>query len=232
MTNWQIHIPHRSSEDTLADVAIAASHLEAEDAAVTRELIADLLLSSDCHTAGDVTTVLAVASPAERRLILDSAREAAGLESATAIDDRERFAMIQQHARRNASGRDAEGKLLQGCAAEGCSAMPLGATGLPEPVADRRWWCAEHRHLADADDHVPPDDVVAIGPNFELIPAPSVRSAMKAKDDRRRAEDERRNRERQDEAEAIQRARERYYEANKDNPYVNPFAGPGWRAAP
>ena len=130
--------------------------------------------------------------------------------------------------------RDADHRVATPRARRSRAAPPRGAraalapTGLPEPVADRRWWCLEHRHLAGPDDDLPPDDLATIGPHFELIPAPSDQAAMQAKDERRREAEERRRRERAAEAEAIRKAEERYYEEHRDDPYVNPLSGPGW----
>jgi hypothetical protein len=119
----------------------------------------------------------------------------------------------------NWSGRDESGAAFMGCAAEGCNAMPLGPGGAPITVQDRRWWCDRHRDQAGEHDHLPLDDVARIGPNFELIPAPSEQRAMAAKDEQRRREHERRLQERAAEAEA----RQRYEEAVAEDDYARPL---------
>jgi len=229
MSDWSIRVPVRDPDDPISDVVVDAFSLQPEERDVVHELASEAILSG-CQTTGDLLQSLTGASVGERRTMLDNARAAAGLETATAIDDEATFNRHQDAARRRSSGRDAAGNVLQGCAAEGCAAMPIGPTGMPEPVADRCWWCPEHRHLAGPDDHLPPDDVATMDPNFMLIPPPSTQRAMQAEDERHRAEHERRVRDRQAEAEAIRIARERYYEQHKDDPYVNPLSGAGWAA--
>ena len=189
---WQIRIPYRSRADSLVDVIGATRHLEGDKAAVARE-IAQRAQLGGLRTAGELIDRLEATSKAERRQLLDSARQAVGLERSEKIDDREAFEGAQRVARLRASGRDAAGRLFTGCAAEGCRALPSDpATGLPVPVADRRWWCPEHRHLAEPEDHLPPEDVTTIGPHFEEISAPSIQRAEAARDEERRRADRRR----------------------------------------
>ena len=228
MSEWAIRFPFREPDSPTTDVAIDAQDLEdPEERAVVRALVLQAVLGG-CSTTGDLRVLLASRTPAERRPLLDDARAAAGLETATAVEDRERFEAVQRDARLRSSGRDAEGKAFVGWSAEGCQALPMDAAGLPMSVPDRRWWCPEHRHLAEPGDDEPPVDVVAIDANFGLVEAPSVVAAMQAQDDRRREEDEQRRRERAAEVEAIRKAEERYYEEHRDDPYVNPWAGAGW----
>ena len=227
MTEWEIRIPFRDPGDPITDVAIDAQAFEdPEERRIVRGIVHQALVSG-CTTAGGLVDALDKASHEERRQMLDDAREAAGLKSATDIDSDERFEAAQRDARLRSSGRVA-GKAFVGCSAEGCSALPMDAAGLPAPVADRRWWCEAHRALAGPDDHLPPDDVVVIDAHFGVIEAPSVLAAMQAKDDRRREADEQRRRERAAEAEAIRLAEQRYYEEYKDDSYVNPLSGAGW----
>jgi hypothetical protein len=129
MSHWSIKLPIRGPNAPLADLIADAFSFKAEERDVVHELVSQAILSS-CETTGDLLDRLNGASVAERRTILDNAREAAGLESATAIDDEEAFKHRQEMARRRSSGRDAAGKVLQGCAAEGCSALPMSPTGL------------------------------------------------------------------------------------------------------
>jgi hypothetical protein len=228
--SWRLDVPLRDPDEALgADALIdLPSALEdPDDRRVCRELLFGAFMRG-LPTVGALVAELEQADESARRRLLDEARVAAGLESATTIDDRERFERVQREAWLRSSRRDAEGKTIVGCAAEGCSALPMGATGMPEPVSDRRWWCDAHRHLAGPDDHLPPDDVVAIGPNFEVIPAPSALAAMAAKDEQRRQEEEQRRQERAAEAEAIRKARERFEREHADDPYYNPLAGSGW----
>jgi hypothetical protein len=232
MSRWSIQIPYRHRDDDIDEVAFAARALpDADDRAVLTELVVSARLDG-CRSAGDLLDRIAGATAVQRRRMLDDAREAIGLERSEDIDRRERFEMTQQMAARRSNGRDASGAADAGCAAEGCNAMPLGSTGLPERVTDRLWWCPAHRHLAGPDDHLPPHDVTRIGPHFEEIPAPSIQRRMEAEDEQRRQEEEKRRRDRHAEAEATRRARERWIEEHRDDPYVNPWSGPGWRAAP
>jgi hypothetical protein len=231
---WQISIPYRDRSDSLAELGFDAGLLGEEDRAVTRHLVLRALLEGD-KTTGDLLDRLEAADPTERRELLDDAREAAGLERSEDIDAREAFEARPVVGGSSLDGPYDQGGRLQGCAA--CGAIPMHATtGLPIVVADRKYWCPEHKHLAEPDDHLPPDDVAAVGPHFEWIPAPSVQRRLQAEDDRRREENERRRRDREAEAEAIRAARRRFEEQRAGDPYLDPplagiagaHLGPGW----
>jgi hypothetical protein len=99
MSDWAIRIPYRRRDDLLADVDLAARReLEGEDAMVTRHLATAAMLAGD-RTAGDLIDRIDRATPAQRRRLLDEARQAIGLERSEDIDTRERFAALNETVR-------------------------------------------------------------------------------------------------------------------------------------
>jgi hypothetical protein len=101
---WSIHIPHRSPEDPLVDVAEAAHVLLTDEARVVRQLVLGELVDGSAKSAGELLDKLEAASPEERRKMLDAALEAAGLERTEDIDFREQHAAVQRNARARAFG--------------------------------------------------------------------------------------------------------------------------------
>jgi hypothetical protein len=102
--SWSIHIPHRSPEDPLVDVAEAAHVLPTDEARVVRQLVLGELVDGSAKSAGELLDKLEAASPEERRKMLDAAREAAGLERTEDIDFREQHAVVQRNACARAFG--------------------------------------------------------------------------------------------------------------------------------
>jgi hypothetical protein len=91
----------------------------------------------------------------------------------------------------------------------------------------RRWHCREHLSQAQPGDMDPPP--LPLDLHMRLLDPDEIEREDR-EDERLRQEQELRRRERAAEAEAIRKAEERYYEAHKDDPYVNPWAGSDWRA--
>lgn len=98
MSSWEIRLPIRDRDAPIGEVALDAHVLEdPEERATIRELTLGAVLAGD-KTAGDLLDRLAGAGVGGRRQMLDAAREAAGLKSATDIDDAERFEAVQRVA--------------------------------------------------------------------------------------------------------------------------------------
>ncbi|HZA59381.1 MAG TPA: hypothetical protein VE401_08390 [Solirubrobacterales bacterium] len=152
--------------------------------------------------------------------MLDRARDQLGLPDVETVIVREK---IEAGNRALRPGRDAEGKVIQMCPE--CGAVSSGPTGIPEPVADRKWWCASHKHLAGADDHLPPEDLDPVfdARTMSIRPNPAELERLRAEDERRAEEDRERNERRQAEAEAIKAARERYLEEADNLPDILGF---------
>jgi hypothetical protein len=226
MMSWQISIPFRDRGDSLAEVADAAREAipDPEEREVARRLV--LAAAQDGHrTAGELIDRIEAASPEQRRIMLDRAREGAGLKRSAAID--------AEAIRHPGSGRDAQGRSLQLCHADGCMNYPLDAGGGWAPAAAKKWFCPEHEHLAEPGDLDPPED---LEPDFDwrtMSPRPRREVRERMEQEEREREEKQRERERQAEAEyeAIEAAKERYDEQVVEDVFglrLHPYS---WRIA-
>jgi hypothetical protein len=148
--SWTIDLPHRGdpTEPLLTVVDAARVALQGDDRAIARQIALELM-SRGFTTVGAALEVLEAASPAERRVLLDDARQAAGLPS-SAQADRAR-ARAREVPMTGAPARDPAGYALQPCAI--CGTMPVRSdTGGPMATRARRWHCPAHEHLATSDD--------------------------------------------------------------------------------
>jgi hypothetical protein len=81
----EIRIPHRDRSDPLSSVGELARHLESPDeSAIVRQLVTDAA-GAGLTTVGGLLDQLEAASPAERRMLVDDARRAVGLPTASAL---------------------------------------------------------------------------------------------------------------------------------------------------
>jgi hypothetical protein len=150
--NRAISVPYQDREQTPAE-ALAANAERAladpEDRRVAARLLFRAASDPDIETMGDLIDRIEALDADQRRALFDQMREAAGLESATDVDARERFESLQQQLiRRNAVERDADGRALFFCAHPDCKAFPVARNGSHKKLAIRRWWCEQHRDLA------------------------------------------------------------------------------------
>jgi hypothetical protein len=221
MSGWEIRLPDLNRDESLVDLACAESALpDKDDRLVLRELVLAATLAGD-HTAGDLFDRLEAAGPAGRRPILDNAREAAGLPRTEDLDRAEHFEALQRQARQRAGDRP-----IPKCAV--CGARPIGPGGFPEEVPHvRKWHCPEHVSQAQPGDMDPPP--LPVGLDMRLLDPDEI-AREDREDERRRVEHERRLQERAAEAEVTRGARERWERQNADDPYINPWSGPGWSA--
>lgn len=174
---WQLHVPHCDRSDSLVEVGGFARHLEGEDRPVARELAMYAVRELSMNTAGELLDHLEASGPEQRRAVLDRARAGAGLEPIEAVEARERVKAAQQRS----SGGGRSGWQL--CGEPTCNAVPLNELGAPTAVDVRRWWCAEHRHLARPGDMEPHGPGVRISESGALVPvdeAEEARDAAKA----------------------------------------------------
>ena len=56
------------------------------------------------------------------------------------------------------------------CGESSCDEVPLNELGAPVAVNVRRWWCEQHRHLAQPGDMQPPGPGVRISESGALVP--------------------------------------------------------------
>jgi hypothetical protein len=216
---WSIKVPHRTREDTLIDVAASATSLADDDRRVTQHIVLEAQVAGD-RSAGDLLDRLGAMSREARRQVLDDAREASGLPRSEDLDRRQAFVRMQQAL---PPGRDRMGRAFQTCHAEGCTSHPVGAGGqwVPHPAA--RWFCEAHRDQAEPGDLDPYEaDGWIDFRTMQAIPGRAERKRLAAEQQRLREEDRRRNEAREAEAEAMRRARERYREEHRDDPYAFP----------
>lgn len=145
----QIHIPYRGSPDQPFDLAAIHDNLAEEFAddppqrQVQFEVAFSLLVGSRPDTVGDAISMLERAAPEARRVILDRARAACGLESV----EYERVAATAKEmasAPRHTPERDAEGRIDALCSVEGCGRFEPGNPQFAR-VAVKSWYCSEHR---------------------------------------------------------------------------------------
>ena len=147
MTDWRISFAYRPGQsliDTIAD----QRHLPAGERETAREILTAFLLDG-VRTTDTVLQRLEAASPEQRRLLLDRARETAGLASTTAVEEQRRLSAV------NAAAQARAAEALQSCAQPGCNTMPVTDSGALRPVGVKRWWCESHRHLAGEHDLEP-----------------------------------------------------------------------------
>jgi hypothetical protein len=86
VSDWTIHVPHRSRDDSLATVAGLARHLPADERATARQLAVDARVELGLTTAGELLDHLGRLEPHQRRELLDSARERLGMSSTLDAD--------------------------------------------------------------------------------------------------------------------------------------------------
>jgi hypothetical protein len=188
--------------------------LDGDERRIVRQVGLDLALEygSRIETVGDMLDLIASAGPQGRRQLVDNARVALGQPT---IEDEQLKA--RQSAINNALPMtDGQGGRITGCSAPNCNRMPThpSGSGALRPVADRRWWCDDHKHLAGPDDHLPPEPTYILGPGFRfrLNPRSEEAKRVRAEEEERRAEFEAKQRAREAEGERLAKLRQRYEE--------------------
>jgi hypothetical protein len=216
----ELRFPIRDPDDELAtdlgDVirqAVADGQLTDTEASIAREIRTRLVLDG-ARTSEDAVERLERLGPAGQRQWLDEARIACGLPSATELEQRREDALFESALARVSPPPPPEWDEMQRCPE--CGRYPTENGGAWRPVSVERWWCEEHKHLAeegDLEEHVAP---YFLGVNGRLIP--SEREAARiAKWHREREESEERERELREqhleaEAQALDAVRQRHEE--------------------
>lgn len=177
-TDWQIQVPYKTLGDSLSQVGANARALQdPEDRAVVHELV--LLATgtpgaTDAITAGDLIDVLKAIPPDRRRGALDVLRKKAGLPSTAEV---ERKALLDS-VTYSSVGSDT--RPIPTCAADDCQAIHREpGTWTPSPLDVKRWFCEQHRSLAQPGDMEPPARL-QFAPSGGLEPIPPVDGITRA----------------------------------------------------
>jgi hypothetical protein len=222
VSDYRIEIPHRARDESVVDVLCDDLRAieDPESRAVTRAVLQEAA-ENGTRTVGQVIDGLEAMSQSERREVLDRARVELGLDTVAETIAHQRFVDANEAARRRATRRRAP-------ACPVCGRTPTGVGGMPAEVpVVKRWHCPDHEHLAAPGDMDPPQ--LPVDMLMRYVDPDEVEREQR-EDERRLAEHKRKLEERAAEAEAIRKARERWIEERRDDPYVNPFSGPGWSA--
>jgi len=180
--NWQILVPYPHPEDSLATVGELANTLEAdEDCAVARQLVLSGLMAG-LSTAGQLVDRIEALDTADRRQLLDAARQLAGLEPTGTVEARRSFEAATASAQITAAAES----LWKTCPADGCNAIPVNDSGTPIPVDVKRWWCRAHRHLVAEGDMRPRPSRLRYAPSGAVIERDPDEEAREARAEERR----------------------------------------------
>ena len=154
MSTWAISVPHRGRDESLIDTASNCRHLPEGERDVARQIVFDAM-QDGVRTAGGLLDRLDSLEPAERRQLLDHARQECGLPSIADVDARARAEAASKAGAVVASQYDP--KLCNGKTPAGLACNAIGMTdyGVPAPSNVRRWFCAEHRDQARPGDMDP-----------------------------------------------------------------------------
>jgi hypothetical protein len=214
MSRWEVVIPYRdrSAKLDLAEVHDMASEaLGAEEAATVLAVAAELFSRTDVRTYGDALDLVEAASPAQRRALLDRARDRRGLPSTFRQEQADEFA--RANANRGAGAgppRDSQGRVELRCASPGCRAFEAnrevpavaGEVGFPARAAVKAWYCPQHRE--GREDHMAPYE----GPTIGVSMSGAIRFPAEDEVERQRAETAAESRRRRYEVRAAERRRE------------------------
>jgi hypothetical protein len=114
VSRWTIDLPHHGDPTApLSTVVDAARSLPTDDARVVTRQIVLALATDGVATVGQALERLEAASPAERRALLDDARQAAGLPTASAVASKASYE-AQSRAMFVAAADDVELQLVPG----------------------------------------------------------------------------------------------------------------------
>lgn len=131
---------------------------------MARQIVLDAMVRGH-RTAGQLIDELAGMTPAQRRGLLDDARIECGLPTTKDVDGRARYTAANQAAQAQVAAENP----WQLCHEPTCNAVPVNRLGVPIPVAVKRWYCAQHAHLASADDLKPTGPRLAISPGGAIV---------------------------------------------------------------
>jgi hypothetical protein len=180
VSDWQIRIPHQDPDQPVGELLglVRRGIDDSEEQRVTRSLILDA--ASEFETAGELIRHVEGLDAADRRLLLDRARERAGLPPTGEVDRRREFVRAARDDPKPppAPGprRDASGAAIQRCAAAGCERLSANHAGYTAPTNVKRFWCADHADQAAPGDSEPFDaNTVRVDPlTGRWLPPPEV----------------------------------------------------------
>jgi hypothetical protein len=188
MSNWQIRLPIGDPDQLLVDAIRELPRvLDGDEQEMTFDLLATAKMAG-FQTVGDLHASIDGFDGATRLLLLNALRRRAGLPSTKAVDDRKRLEAVN-HAARVRAGQDSAWQI---CHADGCSEIPISpVTGIPTTTEAKRWFCAQHRALAEPGDLDPRPSGLRIAPGGALVeidPTEEARDAATAESLRNRSE--------------------------------------------
>ena len=180
--SWEIRVPHRGRDESLIDTASNCRHLPEGERDVSREIVIGAM-TDGVRTAGDLLDRLDSLEPAQRRQLLDHARQECGL----AVDRRRR--------RSGACGDGIAGR-RSGRESVPAAALPRQDPSWPRVQRDRHdrlrrprlrptrgWFCAAHADQARPGDLDPlpcPYKYAESGAIVEVDPAEIAREQAAA----------------------------------------------------
>ena len=146
MSAWEIRVPHRGRDESLIDTASNARHLPEGERDVAREIVFSAMFDG-LSTAGQLLDRLDRLEPAQRRQLLDHARQECGLESIADVEAGMRAEIASKAGEIVASQYNPQ--LCHGRTADGnfCNALPLN-NGVPAATNTKKWFCEAHRGQA------------------------------------------------------------------------------------
>jgi hypothetical protein len=154
---WQIQIPHRSRDQGLLDAVddIREAIPDRDESAVARQILLDAAIDGT-ERVGQLLDWIDSCEPAERRALLDQARERAGLPTTERAEAIERFEIANKALAGAGAGqlRDGSGRIEARCAHPDCRRFEPDESGFPGAAARveaTRWWCGDHRAGHEAD---------------------------------------------------------------------------------
>ena len=180
--SWEIRVPHRGRDESLIDTASNCRHLPEGERDVSREIVIGAM-TDGVRTAGDLLDRLDSLEPAQRRQLLDHARQECGLPSIADVDARARAEMASQAGAVVASQYQPQlchGKTPAGLA---CNAVGMTDYGVPAWTNARKWFCAAHAGQARPGDLDPlpcPYKYAESGAIVEVDPAEIAREQAAA----------------------------------------------------
>jgi hypothetical protein len=218
MSDPPFRLPFRSREQPLGPEALDLADAldDPEGRRVVQHILFEAGTERDLRTVGDLLDRFEGMEPAERRAVVDEARTACGLTTFTELERRREFAKATRWPPPpvpTGPRRAEDGSVIQQCAAEACERLS-GDAGFPAPSRARRFWCAEHAHLAS------PGDLEDFVEHLRVDPAtglPRMSEAAEAHyrelDEKERAKSRREREAREAEAERIEKLRREWEES-------------------
>ena len=216
----ELRFPIRDPSDELATDfgevvrgAVADGQLTDTEASIAREIRTRLVLDG-ARTSADALERLEGLGAAGQRQWLDEARIACGLPSETELEQRREQRRIEARFCDHDIPGPPPWDPLQRCPQ--CGTYPTKDGGAWTEVSVEKWWCPEHRDLAQPGDMEPHQPAYYIGVNGRPIPSEREKARIAAEIRKRDEPLERERQQREEharrEAEALEEVERNYQE--------------------